>query len=131
MKALAITLCLFLAASGAWAATVIFNLTDFLTGTPGLTRKPFMVERTTSVSGDTTNVITGERRFWNTGSNGIVIASNMVAGIYKCSVLGNTWTSVFRINVVDTNGTLTASHIITSASSSAIDTEDGVPIDYE
>lgn len=129
--ALAILLCLLLAASG-WSATVVFNLTDFITGTPTLTRKVMFVEPLTAVHGNTTNlVITGERRAWNTGTNAQVIISNMVAGTYRCHILGGTHTSVFRIAVIDTNGTLYASDLITSASSSAVDSEDGVPIEIE
>lgn len=126
-----VILALALAGSVAYPATVVFNLVDFITDTQGLRRRPFMIERLTAVSGNTTNVVTGERRVWNIGTNGIVTATNMLAGLYQCRVLGLSHTSVFRINVIDTNGTLTASHIITSSSSSAIDTEEGIPIDFE
>jgi hypothetical protein len=129
MKRLTAILCLLLATTAGFPATVVFNLTDFLTGQ--ITRKQFQVQRITAVSGNTTNVITGEIKNWNTGTNGIVIATNMVVGMYQCKVFGSTATNVFRIYVVDTNGTLTASQIITSMSSSAIDMEDGTPLDIE
>lgn len=116
----------------AWPATVVFNLTDFITGTPTLQRKVLMVEPLTAVHGNTTNlVITGERRSWNTGTNAQVVATNMVAGTYRCSVFGGTWTSVFRIKVIATNGTIYASDVITSANASAIDTEAGTPLELE
>lgn len=128
---LAITLSLCLVAT-AWPATVVFNLTDFITGTPTLQRKVLMVEPLTAVHGNTTNlVITGERRSWNTGTNAQVTATNMVAGTYRCSVYGGTWTSVFRIKVIATNGTIYASDVITSASATAVETESGIPIELE
>lgn len=132
MKSLLATLSVLLLAVSAWSASVVFNLRDFLQGTPGLIRRAMVVEPLSTVKGNVTNlVITSERRYFNTGTNGVVNTTNMIGGLYRVSVMGNTWTSVFRINVPDTNGTLQASDLITSTPSSALDLEDGTPIDIE
>lgn len=132
MKTIAIAIALFIATSATMAATVVFNLRDFIQRTEGLQRKIFAVKPLTTVKGNTTNlVIVSELRYWNTGTNSQVTATNMVAGLYNCYLYGNTWTSVFRINVIDTNGTLYASDLITSTSSTALDLEDGTPLDIE
>jgi len=130
-RALATILLLMFAANAAWAATVVFNLTDFLQETPTLQRRVLQIQPITAVRGNTTNlVITAERRAWNTGTNAQVTVTNMVAGIYGCYVLGGTWTSSFRVNIPDTNGTLYASDLITSPSS-GMDYEDGTPMEFE
>lgn len=115
----------------AFSATVTFNLLDFIQTTMPLTRRTMIIEPLSTVRQNGTNVITSERRFFNTGTNAIVIATNMNEGTYRCSVLGLNSTSVFRVNIPDTNGNLTASYYLVSASSTALETEEGTTIDLE
>ncbi len=113
------------------AATVTFNLTDFVATTPQ--RKTMMVAPMSTPRGNSGNstVIMSERRYYNTGTNGVVSITNMNEGLYQCSLYGNTSTSVFRVNVPDTNGTLNASDILITLSTVALETEEGTTLDLE
>jgi len=104
-------LCLCMAAS-APAAHVLFNLTDFIETTPQLSRKTLVVEPRSTVFGNGNNVITSEKRFYNVGTNASVTVSNMVYGLYLCSVWGTTRTSIFRIYVPDSTNLTNAAYII-------------------
>lgn len=115
----------------AFAADVQFNLKDFIASVQQLQRKVVMIEPAFSARGNSTNVIVAERRFFNTGTSGVFTATNMSDGIYRCTVNGLTWTSVFRISIPSTNGTLIASALLISPSDSALDTEEGESIDLE
>ena len=120
---LAVGLCL--------GADVTFNLKDFIASVSQLQRKTVVVEPKTTPRQNSTNLIVSEIRYFNTGTNGIFTATNMNEGIYRCSVIGQTWTSIFRINIPDTNGSLTASSLLISQSDGALDTEEGQSIDLE
>jgi len=112
-------------------ADVTFNLKDFVASVSQLQRKTVTVEPRTFPRANGTNIVVAERRYFNTGTNGIFIATNLSEGIYRCYVNGLTWTSVFRINVPSTNGTLTASSLLISQSDGALDTEEGISLDLE
>ena len=121
-----------LTAATSWGAIVVFHLRDFVSEVPGLSRKTMQIQPLSTVKGNVTNlVITSERRSYNIGTNAQANLTNMFGGEYRVFVMGNTWTSVFKINVPDTNGTLYASDLITSSTSTAIDNEDGTPLDIE
>lgn len=113
------------------AANVTFNLTDFLGTVDTLKRRTALVEPRSTVKANSTNVVTSERRFFSTGSNGIFTATNMVEGLYRVTVSGINYTSVFHVNIPDTNGAVQASDYITSLASGALESEDGQPIDLE
>jgi len=116
----------------AFGADVVFNLTDFLTTTDALKRKQAMIEPQSTVKGNSAGnlVVTSERRFYNLGTNGSFTATNMVDGVYRVHVYGISYTSVFRINIPATNGSLFASDYLISGSP-GIDTEDGQDLDLE
>lgn len=113
------------------AATVTFNLADFVASTPQ--RKTMMVVPLSTPRGNSGNstVIMSERKYYNTGTNGVVTITNMNEGLYQCSLYGLTSTSVFRVNVPDTNGTLVASDILITPSTVALETEEGTTLDLE
>lgn len=112
-------------------ADVTFNLKDFVAQVSQLQRRTVVVEPKSTPRQNSTNLIVSEIRYFSTGTNGIFVATNMNEGIYRVSVLGLTWTSVFRVNIPDTNGSLTASSLLISQSDGAIDTEEGQSIDLE
>jgi hypothetical protein len=107
-------LCLF-AASPSFAAHVTFTLSDFTT-----TAVTNRVLRITSLSTPRTNstavVITDQRKY-TTDSTGSVTASNMVAGDYRCELLGPWATTTFLIAVPDSTNTVNAVDIIASGQS--------------
>lgn len=115
----------------AFAADVTFNLTDFLGTVDTLKRKQAMIEPRNTVRANGNSVVTSERRFFNTGTNGVFTATNMLDGLYRVTVSGLNYTSVFHINLPATNGALQASDYITSLDSGVLETEDGIPIDLE
>ena len=131
MKTTALILSALLCVILAKAADVTFNLTDFIGTVQNLQRKTAIVEPLTTVRQNGSNVVVSERRYYSTGKEGIFIATNMNEGLYQVRVYGNTFTSVFRVNIPSTNGTLTASDYLTSISSTALDTEEGQTLDLE
>lgn len=106
-------------------ANVTFNLTDFLGSVDTLKRKTMTVQPLSTVRANGTNVVVSERRFYNTGTNAIVTITNMTEGIYRVTVWGGNYTSVFGIRIPDTNGTITASDHLTSLVSGALELDDG------
>ncbi len=126
-----VILILLLSVSVALGANVTFNLVDILGTAVPIQRKTVRVEPLSTVRGNGNNVVISDRRFFNTGTNGIFTATNLSEGEYRVFVLGNTYTSVFRINVPDTNGTLTASSLIQTGSETALETEEGQTLDIE
>lgn len=118
-------------AAAAVAADVTFNLTDFLGTVDTLKRKQVIIEHRNTVRANGVNVVTGERRFFNTGTNAVFTTTNMLDGLYRTTVYGGNYTSVFHINIPDTNGAINASDYITSLDTGVLETEDGVPIDLE
>ena len=115
------------------AATVIFNLTDILQGTQGLTRRTMVIEPRGTPKGHVPGnlVVTSERRFMPTGSNAVVTATNMIDGIYRIQVWGISYTSVFRILIPTTNGTINASDYIISANDNGLDLQNGRPLELQ
>lgn len=117
----------------AGAADVTFNLKDFLQTVQPLQRRTTLIEPLSTVRANNSSntVILSERRLFNTGTNGAFTATNMVEGVYRVSVYGINYTSVFRVNIPDTNGTLMASDYLVSGNPFAIDAEDGQPLELE
>jgi hypothetical protein len=124
-------LILLLSVGVALGADVTFNLVDILGTTVPIQRKTVRIEPLSTVRGNGNNVVVSERRFFSTGTNGTFTATNLNEGSYRVVVLGNTYTSVFRINVIDTNGALTASSILETSSTTALETEEGQTLDLE
>jgi hypothetical protein len=131
MKTYATIVVLVLVGIIADAATVTFNLTDFLGTVQTLQRKTALVEPLSTVRQNGSNLVLSERRQFSTGTNGIFIATNMNEGTYQVRVYGGSYTSVFRVNIPSTNGALVASDYLTSISSTALDTEEGQTLDLE
>lgn len=127
---LPLCLCVFVAI-GLFAADVTFNLTDFLGTVETLKRKQAMIEPRNTVRANGNSVVTSEPRFFNTGTNGVFIATNMLDGLYRATVFGLNKTSVFHVNIPATNGAINASDYVTSLDSGVLETEDGIPIDLE
>ena len=99
----------------AFAADVTFNLKDFTQGIGPLQRKTLVLDPLSAVlSPDNTITVTAEKRFYNLGTNPVVTITNMVYGSYLVSVWGTTRTSVYRIFIPDTNGTINAAGYITA-----------------
>jgi len=95
------------------AATVVFTLTDF-TGTPAtnkLTLSPLSTPRT-----DAGRIVLSDRSYFP-GAAGIVTVSNLITGLYDCSISGRSSTTTFRILVPDTNAVLQASDLVTTTNS--------------
>lgn len=130
MKAAAIILSGLLAGN-VFAANVTFNLTDFIGTVQTLQRRQVVVEPRSTVKSNSTNAVMSERRFFNTGTNGIFTATNMTDGLYRVSVMGLNNTSVFHVNIPSTNGTLQASDYLITLATGALETEDGQTIDLE
>lgn len=126
----AISLILCIVTLTAFSADVTFNLKDFIQTTQPLTRKTVMVVPKSTASASGNDLIMSERRYFNTGTNGTFTATNMVDGIYWCYAYGLTYTTLFRLNIPDTNGTIIASDYLFSGGS-GIDTENGIQIDLE
>ena len=110
------------------AATVTFNLTDFLGSLDTLKRKQMAVQPLSTVRANGTNIMTSERRFYNTGTNALIILTNMAEGLYRVTVYGGSYTSVFGIHIPDTNGNLTASDRLTTLASGALETDEGTTL---
>lgn len=115
------------------AADVVFNLKDFLQTVQPLQKRTALIEplSTTRANTASNTVILSERRFFNTGTNGTFTTTNMMEGVYRVSVYGLNYTSVFRVNIPDTNGTLQASDLLMSGNPYAIETEDGQTLELE
>lgn len=125
-----ITLLFCLASLFAHGADVTFNLKDFIQTTQPLQRRTLEIVPKSSPSSNSTNIILSERRYYNLGTNAVVTATNMVDGIYWCYAYGLSYTTHFRINIPDTNGTISAADYIFSTGS-GIDTENGIELDLE
>lgn len=117
--------------AGILAADVTFNLTDFLGTVDTLKRRTALIEPRSTPRANGSNVVIKESRFFSTGTNGIFTATNMADGMYRVTVSGINFTSVFHINIPSTNGTLTASDYLTTVSTGALESEEGQPIDLE
>lgn len=124
-------LALFLVAVLAQAANVTFNLTDFLGTVETLKRRQATLEPRSTVRGNSTNLVMSERRYFNTGTNGIFTATNLNEGLYRVTVAGISYTSVFHINIPSTNGNLQASDYLTTLAGNALESEEGETIDLE
>jgi hypothetical protein len=107
------------------AATVTFNLTDFLGTVETLKKKQVRIEPLSTVRGSGTTVVTSERRFVQTSTLGVFTLTNVNEGLYRVIVSGNNYTSVFHVNIPDTNGTLTASEHLAVLASGALQTDEG------
>jgi hypothetical protein len=112
------------------AADVTFNLVDFIGTVQTLQRKTVWIDPLATVRGSGNNVVMSERRQFSTGTNGIFTATNMVEGAYRVTVFGVN-TSVFRVNIPDTNGTLIASDYLETGNVGALETEEGQTLDLE
>jgi hypothetical protein len=128
---LTIAVVLVFAITGIFAANVTFNLTDFLGTVETIKRSTALIEPRSAPRSSITNVVLKESRFFNTGTNGIFTATNMVDGLYRVTVKGINFTSVFHVNIPSTNGTLQASDYLTTLSTGALETEEGQPLDLE
>jgi len=126
----AITLLLCIVSLFAFGADVTFNLKDFIQTTQPLQRRTLEIVPKSTPAANSTNVILSERRYYNLGTNAVITATNMVDGIYWCYAYGVSSTTLFKINIPDTNGTISAADYIFS-SGSGIDTENGIPLDLE
>lgn len=120
-----------LAVSLSIGADVTFNLKDFLGSVSKLQSKTLVVEPKTTPRANSTNLVVSEIQYLSTGTSAVCVASNVNEGVYRCWIIGDTARTTFRINVPDTNGSLTASSLLISQSDLAIDTEDGISIDLE
>lgn len=114
-----------------FAANVTFNLTDFIGTVETLKRRTTLIEPRSTARANLTNVVLSERRFFQTGTNGIFTATNMVEGMYRVTVYGQNFTNQFHVNIPSTNGTIQASDYLTTVSTGALETEDGQTIDLE
>lgn len=126
-----ITAVLLATITGILAADVTFNLTDFLGTVETLKRRTVLIEPRSTSRANVTNVVLSERRFFNTGTNGIFTTTNMIEGLYRVTVSGINYTSIFHVNIPSTNGTLQASDYLTTLSTGALETEEGQPLDIE
>lgn len=131
MKTLSLFLCLVLAAILASAADVTFNLVDIVGTAVPIQRKTVTIQPLSTIRANGNNTVISERRFFNTGTNGTFIVTNLNEGEYRVTVPGNSFTSVFRINVPDTNGALVASALLVSGNQTALETEEGQTLDLE
>ena len=115
------------------SATVEFNLRDIIQTSQSLKLRTAVIEPLSTVKANTISntVILSERRIYNTGTNASFTATNLIDGLYRVYVYGNNATSVFRVNIPSTNGTVYASDYLTSGNPFAVDTEDGLSIEIE
>lgn len=110
---LRLTTLLLLAGVSAHAAHVEFNLADFALAGTLTNRSLFLTPKSTPrVSG--TNIITSDRREYNTGTNQSVTVSNVVFGNYDVEVRGPYKATTFTILVPDTNATLNVTGLVVS-----------------
>lgn len=126
-----IILALLLSCSVVLAADVTFNLVDILGTAVPIQRKTATLQPLSTVRANGNNTVLSERRYFNTGTNGTFTVNNLNEGEYRVIVPGNSFTSVFRINVPDTNGALVASALLVSGNQTALETEEGQTIDLE
>jgi hypothetical protein len=128
MKTIAAILCLFaLTCSG---ANIVFNLADFTTGS--ITNREVQILPKSAPKAESPNsIISRDRKSFYSNTSGTFTATNVVDGVYVCTLKGTFANTEWRMLVPDTNGTLYASDLIISGNSTSIDTEDGNSLDME
>ena len=129
MKSTLSILLVALLAIGAWAANVEINLADFTT--TGITNRLVHITPRNTPRADGSLIITSDRRYWYTDTNGLMTASNVISGTYVVELMGPFARSRFCLYVPDTNGTINATNWIESCNPNVLDAEDGTPIDLE
>jgi hypothetical protein len=108
----------------AFAADVTFSFKDFTGNNGQLQRKTVQIDPLSAVlSPDNVVTVAAERRFYNLGTNTIITVSNMVYGSYLISIFGTTRTSIYRIYIPDTNGTINAAGYITATGNNLLLTD--------
>lgn len=122
-------LSILLIAACANAANVEINLADFTT--TGITNRLVHITPRVAPRAVDAFVLTRDRRYFYTDTNGLMIASNVVEGSYTVELMGPYARSQFCLYIPQTNGTINATNWIESCNSAAIDAEDGTPIDLE
>jgi len=127
--ALSISLCLALVL-GSFGANVTFNLADFTT-TSITNREVQLVNKNAPKAFSPSSIISRDRRSFYSSTNGTFTATNVVDGVYLCTLIGPFANTEWRMLVPDTNGTLNASDLLISGNSSSIDLEDGTSLDLE
>lgn len=95
-----------LIATTAQSADVVVNLADFTT--TGITNRLVHVTPRNTPRATGGFILTGDRRYYYTDTNGLMTASNVVAGAYSVELMGPFAKTTFCISVPETNGVINA-----------------------
>ena len=111
------------------SANVAFNLADFTT--TGITNRLVQITPIANPKAVGTQIISADRLYYYSDTNGTFTASNVVVGKYTCELLGPYARSRFCLQVPDATTNVDAYLLITSCGGNALDLNDGTPLDLE
>lgn len=118
------TLLILFLAFASFGANVTFTLSDILGTQQTIQRRTVEIA---PMSTPRTNagpvVVLSDRRFFNTGTNGTFVATNLVFGIYQVSVWGINYTSVFHVAIPETSSSYNAVDLVINLASGLADSE--------